>query len=64
MNTTPERLLSTREIAGLFGLSYRQVIRLWTERDLPGYRLGERGIVRFRASEVEEWLQRHRRDAS
>lgn len=53
----PERLLNTREVAGLLGLSYRQVVRLWSERGLPGYRLGERGIVRFRLSEIEAWLR-------
>ena len=61
MPETIERLLTTREVAELFGLTQRQVVRLWSEAGLPGYRLGERGIVRYRASEVEAWLQERRR---
>ena len=61
MPETIERLLSSRELADLLGLTNRQVIRLWSEAGLPGYRLGERGIVRYRASEVEAWLQERRR---
>ncbi len=61
MPETIERLLTTRELADALGLTYRQTVRLWQEAGLPGYRLGERGVVRFRVSEVEEWLQQHRR---
>lgn len=64
MADTIERLLTTRELADALGLTTRQIIRLWTKGDLPGYRLGERQIVRFRLSEVEAWLQTHKREAS
>lgn len=58
MPETIERLLSTRELADALGLTTRQVVRLWSKGDLPGYRLGERQIVRFRLSEVEEALRK------
>lgn len=61
---TIERLLTTRELSEVLGLTPRQIVRLWSRGDLPGYRLGERQIVRFRLSEVEAWLQTHKREAS
>ncbi len=57
-----ERLLTTRELAGLLGFTPRQVIRLWQEKRIPGYLIGER-TVRFRASEVEAWLAQQKRNA-
>lgn len=62
--TIPERLLTTREAAGLLGLSVAQLTRLWQSKRIPGYVLGEGRIVRFRASELEAWLQTQRREAS
>ena len=55
-----ERLVSARELAGLLGLSTATVLD-WFEADrLPGFKLGGRA-VRFRASEVEAWLEESRR---
>lgn len=61
---TPERLLTTREVAGLLGLPVNTVVRLWQQKRIPGYVLGQGRIVRFRASEVEAWLQTQKRDVA
>lgn len=62
--STPERLLTTREVAGLLGLSVNQLTRLWQSGRIPGYVLGDGRIVRFRVSELEQWLQSQRRDVA
>lgn len=49
------RLLTTREVADLLGLSPATVLRRWRAGELPGYRLGS-NVLRFRDSEVEAWL--------
>lgn len=59
MPDTPERLLTGREVASITGLTPRQVMRLYREREIPGFVLSER-VVRFRASEVEAWIQSKR----
>lgn len=60
----PERLLTTREVSEMLGLSVNVVTRLWQQRRIPGYVLGQGRIVRFRVSELEAWLQSQHRDAS
>ncbi len=50
-----DRLLTTREVAAYLGLSPETVLRRWRSGELPGYRL-ETNVVRFRASDVSEWL--------
>ena len=53
-----ERLLTTREVATLIGFS-PATVQDWSENDrIPGFRVG--GRLRFRASEVEAWLERQR----
>lgn len=53
-----ERLLTARELGDLLGFS-SSTIQDWFERgDLPGFRVG--GRLRFRASEVEAWLEERR----
>jgi nitrogen PTS system EIIA component len=56
--TQPERLLTAREIAELLGFSASTVVD-WAERGkVPAFKVG--GRLRFRASEVEEWLEARR----
>ena len=50
-----ERLLSARELADLLGFSAATVVD-WAEAGkLPGFKIG--GRLRFRLSEVEDWLE-------
>ncbi len=59
-----ERLLTAAEIAAYVNLSPATILDWWEQRRIPGYRLGGRkgGPVRFRASEIEEWLAECRVD--
>jgi len=57
--STPERLLTGREAAQLLGLTPNQIMRLYRTRELPGFLLSER-VIRFRASELEAWIQSKR----
>jgi excisionase family DNA binding protein len=54
-----ERLLKTRDVAELLGLEMGTVLDHFEAGDLPGFRLYGRkgGPVRFRLSEIEEWLE-------
>jgi excisionase family DNA binding protein len=56
--TTPDGpLLTARAVAHRLGMSTETVLR-WTRcGDLPGFRLPG-GAVRYRATEVEDWLTR------
>ena len=50
------RLLTTREMADMLGVSTETVLR-WTRRhELPAIRLPG-GAIRFREAEVEAWLE-------
>jgi excisionase family DNA binding protein len=53
-----ERLLTAKELAALWGVNEDWVYERAADGDLPSYKLGH--LRRFRASEAEEWLQRHR----
>jgi excisionase family DNA binding protein len=53
-----EPLITTRQLAELWCQTPRWVLRMVKERGLPHYELG--GALRYRASEVEGWLQQHR----
>jgi len=49
-----ERLLTAREVADRLGLSTETVLA-WVRRgELPAFRLGR--AVRFRESDLDEWL--------
>lgn len=53
-----ERLLTARELAALLGFAAGTVVD-WAERgDLPAFKVG--GRLRFRESEVLEWLEGRR----
>jgi excisionase family DNA binding protein len=53
-----ERLLTARELADLLGFAADTVVD-WAERgEVPAFKIG--GRLRFRESEVAEWLERRR----
>jgi len=51
--------LAKQARAKRLGLSTESVLRRWRTGDLPGYRLAG-NVLRFRASEIEAWLEGHR----
>ena len=53
-----ERLLTARELAELLGLSASTVLDWFEAGTLPGFKLGR--VVRFRESEIAEWLEAKR----
>jgi excisionase family DNA binding protein len=56
-----ERLLTAAEVAERLGFSAGWVLDHFEAGELPGFRLGRKGgPVRFRWSEIEEWLQTRR----
>lgn len=57
-----ERLLTTREVGELLGLSPEAVLKRWRRGELPGFRLSSK-VLRFRESEVLAWLEGHREGA-
>jgi excisionase family DNA binding protein len=54
-----DRLLRAREVSELLGVSTGTVLDWWQAGRLPGFRLSSRA-VRFRESEVIEWLEERR----
>jgi predicted DNA-binding transcriptional regulator AlpA len=56
--TWREPLITTRDLATLWGQTPRWVLRMVNEFGLPHYRLG--GARRYRSSETEAWLQERR----
>jgi excisionase family DNA binding protein len=58
-----ERLLTAQHVAELLGVSTETVLRWWRAGTIPGYRLGS-NVLRFRESEVEDWLQGLRADVA
>ena len=57
-----DKLVTARELAGYLGLSPDTILD-WAEGDrLPHFKLGR--AVRFRASEIEAWLEAQRRGPS
>ena len=53
-----DRLLTAAELGDYLGLSASTVLDRWQAGDLPGFKLfGRTGPVRFRASEIEAWLE-------
>jgi predicted DNA-binding transcriptional regulator AlpA len=56
-----ERLLKARDVADMLGLEMGTVLDRFEAGDLPGFRLYGRkgGPVRFRLSEIEQWLEDH-----
>jgi excisionase family DNA binding protein len=56
------RLLTTREVSELVGVSTETVLRWWRRGEIPGYRLAS-NVSRFRESNVEAWLASVRTEA-
>lgn len=52
--------LSSDDVSAMLGVTLRTVHSLVRNHGLPAYRLGR--VVRYRRSEVEEWLERQRWD--
>ena len=54
-----EPLLKARDVAELLGLDVKTVVEHFQHGDLPGFRLYGRkgGPLRFRASEIDAWLE-------
>ena len=54
-----EPLLKARDVADLLGLEVGTVLDYFERGELPGFRIGGRvgRPVRFRLSEIEEWLE-------
>lgn len=53
-----DRLLTTRQVAEMLGLSPETVLRWWRSGRLPGgRRLNGSNCLRFRQSLVEAWLE-------
>ena len=50
-------LMNIEQLADRLGITVRHVRRLVAERRLPYYKVGR--LVRFSATEIEEWLQSH-----
>jgi predicted DNA-binding transcriptional regulator AlpA len=59
-----ERLLTAAQLGEKLGMSTRWVLTEFEEGRLPGFKMNDtpRGRVRFRESEVEQWLASLRRD--
>lgn len=56
--SAPERLIDAKELAAVLGVRPQWVYARVDAGELPGYRLGH--YLRFRLSEVEDWLARQR----
>jgi excisionase family DNA binding protein len=59
MTMEGERLVKARDVAELLSLEMDTVLDRFQRGELPGFRLGGRkgAPVRFRLSEIEEWLE-------
>jgi len=49
-------LLTTRELAGLLGLSCESVLRRYRRGEIPGGIRLASNVLRFRESEIDRWL--------
>lgn len=54
-----ERLLTARELGELLGFAAGTILDQFERGELPGFKLPN-GAVRFRASDVDAWLDEHR----
>lgn len=50
------RLLTTREVGELLGLSTATVLRRWRRGEIPGGIRLASNVLRFREAAVDEWL--------
>jgi excisionase family DNA binding protein len=54
------RLLTTREVSELLGLSTETILRYARRGDLPSIRLSS-GAIRFSEEALSEWVRAHER---
>jgi excisionase family DNA binding protein len=52
------RLLTCREVAEWLGVSVETILRWHRRGELPGFKLPG-GAIRFRESDLKEWLEQH-----
>ena len=50
------RLLTTRDVADLLGLSTETVLRRWRRGEIPGGIRLASNVLRFREAAIEDWL--------
>jgi len=50
-----EKLITAKEVAEILGISEKTVLGKHKKLGLPYYKVG--WLLKFRASEIEEWLQ-------
>jgi excisionase family DNA binding protein len=50
------RLLTTREVGELLGLSTATVLRRWRRGEIPGGIRLASNVLRFREAAIDEWL--------
>jgi predicted DNA-binding transcriptional regulator AlpA len=50
-----EKLLKVKDVMNIYGISKRTLYN-WIDRGLPVLR--NKGVVRFKANEVEEWFNK------
>jgi excisionase family DNA binding protein len=50
------RLLTTREVGDLLGLSTATVLRRWRRGEIPGGIRLASNVLRFREAAIDEWL--------
>jgi predicted DNA-binding transcriptional regulator AlpA len=50
------RLLTTREVAELLGLSTESVLRRWRRGEIPGGIRLASNVLRYREAAIEQWL--------
>ena len=50
------RLLTTRQVAELLGLSAETVLRRWRRGEIPGGIRLASNVLRFREAAIERWL--------
>lgn len=62
VETQREELLTTRQVAEWLGISRHTALDWFETGKLPGFKLGH--AVRFRPSEIAEWLEASRSSKS
>lgn len=55
-----EKLVNVKEIAGILGLTEKTVRSKYKRLGLPYYKVG--WLIRFRVSEIEDWLQKRHKE--
>jgi excisionase family DNA binding protein len=54
------KLFTIREVADVLQVSEKTIRRLVNRGDLVGFKVGDRGLVRVRAEDLEVYLERRR----